>query len=274
MVFALSRPSTGVTIAALALLPVAATTTYLLILNARVSKSTSSTAGRRARAPSGSFIAAIPSSIPKPVSLPEDVAADDSDWVLAYERITSDPVKLSSLKYTASALSQDPTSTESSDLLTAYSRAVQIAFSHTPQASLIRKAMEEPEVKRTFDADWINNLAFNVGDVANGIWRVTHRGGSPKGLGRASERIECIGDPPASYKGERIGALIIAAVEEVEGGSGDEVVFVNETWMWRKKDAKSVMIETTIGGWLHVLLAKWLVTKGIEATVSGKGKEE
>ncbi|PKS05580.1 hypothetical protein jhhlp_008098 [Lomentospora prolificans] len=273
MGFTFARPPTLAIVSAIALLPVAATATYLVSLNRRVSKSTSAVSGQRSRSPSGTFTSSIPLSTAKPVSLPEDVASDDSEWVLSYERVVMNPISIDSLRYPAPVLSKDPTSTNSSDLLTAYSRAVQIAFSRTPQASLIRGAMKEPEVKRTFEADWINSLPFNVGDRVCGIWRVTHRGGSPRGYSRASERIECVGDPPESYKGERIGVVIVAGVEEVEGGSGDEIVFTNETWMWRRRDAKSTMIETSIGGWLHVLLAKWLIWKGVEATVSGKAKE-
>ncbi|CAH0034557.1 unnamed protein product [Clonostachys rhizophaga] len=203
----------------------------------------------------------------KPASLPDDVRSEDSDWVLTYERVTSAPVPLRSL-----ALS--PTSTLSgspSPLLRTYTSGAHVAFSSTPQAILIR-SLVDTETKRTFEASWIQNLQFEPGDVVNGAYKVSYYG---QGNETGSERIELMIQAPPSYKGPVPNGLIISEIVLIEGApSGsfpgdragdDHVVFINETWMWRKESEKPTLVELKVSGWMHRLMAGWLIKKGINA---------
>jgi hypothetical protein len=52
------------------------------------------------------------------------------------------------------------------------------------------------------------------------------------------------------------------------------LVFVNETWMWRREGDAPVVLEGRMGRWLHVVLSGWLVMKGVRAVMQGKGDGE
>lgn len=210
------------------------TCVYLYSLNARVSRFTHVSTGKRLLPSSPPFMSDVPQ------SLPADVSSAESSYVVAMERVTMDAIPDSCLKYTGD------------QLLVAYTRAVQIGFASTPQAVLIRRMISEPEVKATFDRDFIAAVDFNEGEVVAGIWRVSTR---------TDKRVECVAAPPASYKGERVGIVIVAAIQKSVAGT----VLVNETWMWRKPNEKQTLIESPLGGWFHALLAKWLVWKGRDA---------
>ena len=189
-----------------------------------------------------------------PRSLPDDVRSDDSTWVLAYERVVSHPISPSSLTITAS---ENPES-YLSQVLQVYASAAQKAFASTPQAFLIRSLLE-PDRKRTFDAAWIQGLAFEHGDIVNGVYKVSYRG---QDQARNTERVELIIEAPPSYPGHVPNGLILAEVERVGNGN---LVFTNETWMWRRRTEKPTLLETGLGGWTHTLLAGWLIMKGIQA---------
>jgi hypothetical protein len=129
---------------------------------------------------------------------------------------------------------------------------------------MIRAAIADENQKQTFDQTWIERLSFAEGDWVDGVYRVAYRGAASSGDG--SQRCELMLDAPASYTGPVVKGMIVAAVERIAKPDGREVVvFVNETWFWRKVGEKPVMLESTIGRWLHSLLAGWLVVKGIRA---------
>lgn len=205
----------------------------------------------------------------KPTSLPDDVRSEDSDWVLAYERVASVPVPLRSLALShTSTLSCSP-----SPLLRAYTSGAHIAFASTPQAILIR-TLVDTETKHTFETNWIQNIQFEPGDIVNGVYKVSYCG---KGSETGSERIELMIQAPPSYKGPVPNGLILSEIVLVEGApaeslpgdsAGDgHVMFINETWMWRKESEKPTLVESKVSGWMHRLMAGWLIKKGI-STVS------
>jgi len=248
---------------ALALVPVAILTVYFANLAWRVSKTTTSTKGHRFP---GSAPGVDSHSLPwKPVSLPDDVSSDESEWILAYERVVSHPVPISSLAVPASAVEDSQTPSE---LINAYAAATHVAFSSTPQAHLMRAAMGDIHIKRTFDRDWIQGLAFENGDIVNGAYKVVYHG---KGKTVHSERVELAIEAPPSYHGPVPRGLILAEVEVDE--DHDTVTFVNETWMWRRDDEKPTLIESSLGAWFHSLMAGWLITKGIQSTTSSRSKK-
>ncbi|CAH0044866.1 unnamed protein product [Clonostachys solani] len=271
MSFIKLSPARNVSIA-LITAPLIIPTIYMAFLTYNISRSTKSSKG--IQYPKGSpqpLTQRHPQNVipGKPASLPDDVRSEDSDWVLAYERVASVPVPLRSL-----ALS--PTSTIScspSPLLRAYTSGAHVAFSSTPQAILIR-FLVDTETRRTFEASWIQNLQFEPGDVVNGAYKVSYCG---QGNEAGSERIELMIQAPPSYKGPVPNGLILSEVVLIEGAPAgslpgdsagdDHVVFINETWMWRKESEKPTLIESKVSGWMHSLMAGWLIKKGI-STVS------
>jgi len=241
-------------------LPVALPTIYLAYLSWHVPRHTSSTKGGRpgSRTHDDASANALPWT---PVSLPEQVAMDHAAWVLAYERVVSLPVPVSSLAISATIVADQGEAP--SLLMRTYAVGAQVAFSSTPQAYLMRNAIGEPRLRRTFDKNWIRTLAFQTGDIVNGVYRVAYHG---KGSPPRSERVELVIEPPLSFKGPVPHGVIVAEVQCDE--KSDHVLFVNETWMWRRHDEKPTLIESSLGGWFHSLLAGWLVMKGIR-NVSG-----
>lgn len=196
--------------------------------------------------------ASPPSGPPLPISLPQSVAADETNGIVLWnERVVSKPVALSDLNWSGGSLDE---------LLTRYVRATMVAFTWTPQAYLIRK-MLPAGVGETFEADYINAIDFKMVDQrVDGVYTVQYRGAESRG-----ERVEMRLCPPEEYTGPRSDGIIVAAIEPMGAGAPDEVVFVNETWLWRGPDEKPTLLEGSIGRWFHSLLAAWLVGKGIES---------
>lgn len=187
-----------------------------------------------------------------PMSLPQAVADDEADgYALWHERVVSKPAALSELGWSSGSLDE---------LLTRYVRATMVAFTWTPQAYLIRK-MLPAGFGETFEAGYINTMDFStVGERVNGVYTVQYRGSEPHG-----ERVEMRLCAPEEFRGPRSDGIIVAAIEPAGAGAPDDVVFVNETWLWRNQNEKPTLLEGSISGWLHSLLAAWLVGKGIKS---------
>ena len=162
-----------------------------------------------------------------PKSLPKNVKLDEaSQWVVSYERVISKRIPASSLfPFSVEAEVGRP-----STLLMDYLRVTHVAFSWTPQAILIRSLVKEPHVKRSFDTDWISFLNFGHDDLVNGVYRVSHHS---KEAGSILERLELLIEVPGPYKGSPVRGLLVTAIEPSSASNSDEIVFVNETWMWR-----------------------------------------
>ncbi|EGX88136.1 hypothetical protein CCM_09272 [Cordyceps militaris CM01] len=233
---------------AVALLPVVLPAAYVAYLHWAVWRSTTRTTGQLS--PSSAHAPAAPK------GLPADVAAHPDDWVVCYERVVSGPVSAATLVHKLRGGSGNTPG----PLLTAYLRTTFKAFSWTPQALLIRAMVAEPVRKASFAAAHVDGLAFAGGDVVDGVYRVTSY--ECKESGGGGEAVELSIDTPSSYAGPPVRGLIRSAVEEGKGG-GDEVRFVNETWLWRGRREKPTMLENALGRWLHGLLAGWLVMKGV-----------
>jgi hypothetical protein len=60
--------------------------------------------------------------------------------------------------------------------------------------------------------------------------------------------------------------MLAVGVEE----RGAQVVFLNNTFMWRKKDEKHVLLEGSVGRWMHQLTAMWLVDSGVNKIIAVK----
>jgi hypothetical protein len=238
-------------VACLAVLPLALPIAYLVYVDRTVAKQLKTATGIRNKK---RRISSVPDHVSRPVTLPEEVGADKSEWILAYERIVSKPLLPSSLPDDMSAVVTD------------YIRATMTAFSWTPQAFFLRAAAGDETVRKTFDTAFIRNLRFCHGDRVNGFWTVVYRG---NGELQGHERVEMTLDAPPTYKGARVNGVIVAGVELQNDG---DIVFINETWMWRKENDAPLLLESGFGGWFHVVLSGWLVMKGVRAVTEMKGK--
>ena len=74
-------------------------------------------------------------------------------------------------------------------------------------------------------------------------------------------------EAPPSYQGPVPRGLLVAEAAQVAVADKrlDAVVFVNETWMWRRVDEKPTLIESPVARWFHGMMARWLVVRGIGA---------
>ncbi|KHO01247.1 uncharacterized protein MAM_00248 [Metarhizium album ARSEF 1941] len=251
----------------LALLPVVIPAGYVLYTGWTVYRTTTSVSGTLV--PRQATSASKTSHPAEPHSLAAEVGENRCQWVVTYERVVSEPLPLPCLDYPPkeSPLSSKPAA-QPSRLLQEVSRSMQKAFRWTPQAAIIRGALSEPLNRRSFDTAWIDNLCFKPGDVVNGVYKVSC---STTDQATGSERVELLIDTPPSYRGPRVRGLILAAIEPAspsmnsddKGPAGGRIVIVNETWMWRLADEKPTLLESSVGRWLHRLLAGWLVLKGV-----------
>ncbi|GAB1319400.1 hypothetical protein MFIFM68171_09610 [Madurella fahalii] len=236
------RPAIG-----LVVLPLTIPVAYLLYLDRAVKRHCKTATGIR-NGKKG--IVSLPANVRRPVTLPQGIEAEDSKWVLACERVISEPLHTSSLSYNLK--------TDLSSAMTDYVRATMTAFSWTPQAFILRASAGDEEVKKTFDTQYIQMLEFRNDDRVNGFWRVVYRDDG---------RVEMALDAPAAYKGPVVKGVIVTGIEEQCDGN---VVFINETWMWRKQDEVPLLLERRIAQWLHVVLSGWLVMKGVRAVAERK----
>lgn len=129
--------------------------------------------------------------------------------------------------------------------------------------------IKDAYAKSTFSStDHIQKLAFKVGDRVNGVYMVAYVG---EGNEPDSERVELALDRPQGYSGATPRGRIIAEVIRVPGhGIGEEdeqVLFVNETWMWRKPEETKTLLEGGMGAWIHSLTSGWLLLEGIKAVI-------
>ncbi|KAK0622332.1 hypothetical protein B0T14DRAFT_147438 [Immersiella caudata] len=235
--------------------PLTITATYLLYLNYKVSPHVTAATKIR-RSPSDKTLFGIL----KPTCIPSDVADENAQCILAYERVTSQPLPQSQLHIP-----------DVESLLTRYIRATMTAFSYTPQVFLLKRMMpKDASIAETFDRERIQALMFEVGDRVHGVWRVAYRGDSGFDTGlRKCHRIELAMEAPPEYNGPVVEGVVVVGVEEVDEG---HVRFVNETWMWRRTGEKKAMLESAAGRWFHTLLSGWLVKRGVEELVAEAGK--
>ncbi|KAH6626632.1 hypothetical protein B0J18DRAFT_425285 [Chaetomium sp. MPI-SDFR-AT-0129] len=291
----------------LAIAPIVLPVGYLLYLDRLVSQNLTVTTGvirtPTKRKTKSTDPTTTPTTPPRPITLPTELNLDivDADtpdddtttWVLAYERLTSHPIPLSLLPPLPT--SDSPPNTPA---LTTYLRTTMTSFRSTPQAYLLHTSVKhDAPAAVTFDRGFIAGLGFTLGDRVNGFWRVGYRGVGPRVATHTTlptgdddskagdggvvgewqgERVEMALDAPESYRGKRVEGIVVAGMEKVplslsrgkdRDGEEDGVVFVNETWMWRREGEAPVLLESGLGRWFHVVMSGWLVMRGVKAVV-------
>jgi hypothetical protein len=179
----------------------------------------------------------------KEPSKPEDVPSDSQALVFhesASKAIPSEKLKLYG---------------DTGSLLTAYMCSNMKLFTSTPQAFLIRRMIASPEERISFEASYLEALTFQPGDRVCGVYVVSRRKDS---------KIELRLSTPSSYRGPVFQGILVITIEE----RGGQTVFLNDVWLWRRKGEPRVPIEGTVGRWMHLLFAKWLIEKATKAVTT------
>lgn len=132
---------------------------------------------------------------------------------------------------------------------------------------------EDVVTAETFSRERIQKLDFGVGDRVHGVWQVAYRGDGDREskISEGRERVELAMEAPVGYRGPVVEGVVVVGVERMDE---KHVVFVNETWMWRRRGEKKVLLENAAGRWFHTLLSSWLVKRGVDALFAGVGKEK
>ncbi|KAJ5152134.1 hypothetical protein N7492_010429 [Penicillium capsulatum] len=134
-------------------------------------------------------------------------------------------------------------------LLTKLVRRNMIAFTHFPQALVLRFLSRTTEERQSFQAARIGSLDFDVGDLVCGVYRVGARRPNQIEFEMQMKNMEYAS-----------GRLAISYHDK-----GDEVLFCTETLMWRRSDeTRKMPLETPFLRWLHETVAWWLIDSGVK----------
>ncbi|KAL7620733.1 hypothetical protein AAE478_009731 [Parahypoxylon ruwenzoriense] len=279
--------TTGSTIRVLlALAPVALPVAYLFYFKRSLALRTEASGARVAPPESLSDLLSLSSSSGSrdlsEGAIPPAVLAAPEHYVIARERVISRPVLVAGLRpeFTGGSTTA---SGELEGLLEAYLSATMKAFARTPQAWVLRRlgtaSVRDPAAYgETFGDAYLDACRFIEGDRVCGVYVVAARPGEVAGGGRRKRRRVVLRlQPPPGWTGPVVHGVLDVGFDRVDGGEkGDAgmVVFVNETVMWRRRDGgKPTLLEGWLGSWLHELLARWLVARGVEAVI-GRAKSE
>lgn len=248
----------------LSLVPVVVPAVYLAVVQVLVSRQIATTGTtKRVLTKKDKLLAqtstATAENAAPPKSIPEHLLDDATPYVVTCERVVSRPIPASALTdpilFDATASDKQKTSY----VLTSYLRGTMSAFAWTPQGLIMKSVVSDAAVRRTFSLDYIRGLTFVASDLACGAYQVTYRAGAEGNAALSRDRVELSIVPLADRPDLVVHGVIVTEIERTP----TEVVFVNETWMWRHvTDEKPTMIEGAVGRWLHSLVGGWMILKG------------
>ncbi|KAL4774002.1 something about silencing, SAS, complex subunit 4-domain-containing protein [Aspergillus nidulans var. acristatus] len=140
---------------------------------------------------------------------------------------------------------------EPSQLLIALLRRNMSSFASSPQARLLKIAASDPETIQSFDRAHIAALDFDEGDLVCNAYKVKLR---------APEKVEF------EFLFGVQGRLVVSV--EVKG---EDVVFHNETLMWREDTKNKLPLENGFANWVHELTAWWMLESGVSFELTRSG---
>ena len=136
---------------------------------------------------------------------------------------------------------------EIEQLFTKLLRRNMTAFSHFPQALMIRMGCTTTEEIQSFKASHIASLDFNKGDLVCGVYRV---------LARSKNKVEF---EMKMNQMEFVNGRLALSFKENDG----DVVFSSETVMWRRADESRTMpLEKRVVRFMHETAVWWLIDSG------------
>ncbi|KAL3494063.1 something about silencing, SAS, complex subunit 4-domain-containing protein [Aspergillus germanicus] len=137
---------------------------------------------------------------------------------------------------------------EPSALLTMLLRRNMSSFASSPQARILKFTASGFEIQQSFDAKHIQGLSFKEGDLVCNAYQVKLR---------TDDKAEF------EFKFGVQGRLVVRA--EIRG---DDVVFHNETIMWRERESKSKLpLERRLAQWIHELTAWHMLDSGSKSSL-------
>ncbi|KAL2798110.1 something about silencing, SAS, complex subunit 4-domain-containing protein [Aspergillus keveii] len=137
---------------------------------------------------------------------------------------------------------------EPSALLTMLLRRNMSSFASSPQARILKFTASGSEIQQSFDAKHIQGLSFKEGDLVCNAYQVKLR---------TNDKAEF------EFKFGVQGRLVVRA--EIRG---DDVVFHNETIMWRESESKSKLpLERRLAQWIHELTAWHMLDSGSKSSL-------
>ncbi|KAI0548903.1 hypothetical protein F4679DRAFT_288596 [Xylaria curta] len=155
-------------------------------------------------------------------------------------------------------------------LLETYLATTMRMFTWTPQAfvmkSMVSRLPDGGAHVDTFSSAYLDTCTFEAGDRVCGVYRVRERVRDPRGV-----RIFLDLSPPEGWKGPVVSGVLDCGFVVEKRGSENFVRFVNETILWRRKDGTPTLLEGTLSRWLHTMMIRWMMVRGVEA-VTGKAK--
>jgi hypothetical protein len=121
------------------------------------------------------------------------------------------------------------------------------AFTHFPQALMIRMTCKTAEELQSFQASHISSLDFNKGDLVSGVYRV---------IARSTNKVEF---EMEMKNMEFVHGRLALSFEEKDGN----VTFSSETVMWRRADETRTMpLEIRVVRFVHETSTWWLIDSG------------
>ncbi|KAJ5677804.1 uncharacterized protein N7477_003437 [Penicillium maclennaniae] len=132
-------------------------------------------------------------------------------------------------------------------LFTKLVRRNMTAFSHFPQALMVRIGCTTAEEIQSFKASHISSLDFNKGDLVCGAYRV---------VARSKNKVEF---EMRMNDMEFVNGRLALSFKEKDG----DVVFSSETIMWRRADdLRTMPLEKRVVRFMHETAVWWLVDSG------------
>ena len=224
--------------------PLAILATYLFYLNRTYAKQTTATFN-------------ISSSDATPRTSPRGSTYDHS--VIAREYVSSHPIPIAELKSELGTASS-----ELSRILDVYLQTTFRAFSWTPQAILMQWMIKDPAIKRSFNKSYLKMCKFEAGDRVCGLYVVSER------LRIGGDRVILELSPPVGWTGPVVEGNLNVGYKLLDE---EHLKFVNETVMFRSLEENPTLLEGRVGRWLHRLLARWLIIRGVQGVRITKAKK-
>jgi len=268
-------------LALLAIAPVVLPTAYVACVLYRCARRTTATARVEAPASQRAKTRTLKEEGEDTVAIPPDVlaaAATSDNYIIARERVISEPVPVEKLGIQAGLLlSGFPVGDEEGErergVLEKYLSTTMRLFTYMPQAHIMKfmvsRLPDGAAHANTFSAEYLNKCRFVPGDRVCGVYVVRERVPVESG----GERVILDLSVPEGWKSLVVsGALDCGFVlqqqkEKNKNGAG-VVRFVNETVLWRRLDERPTILEGAFGRILHTLMVRWMVARSADAVTA------
>ncbi|KAI1160409.1 hypothetical protein F5B18DRAFT_632823 [Nemania serpens] len=222
--------------------------------------------------------------------LPPAVLAAPDEYVVARERVVSEAVPVARIRPSLGLRAGDAEGERG--LLETYLGATMRCFAWTPQAFVMRALVSRlpggAALAETFSTAYLDACRFEVGERVCGVYvvreRVRERVRGERGASRGwEERVLLDLCAPEGWRGPVVSGVLDCGfvvehreaeeeAEEGEGGGQRVVRFVNETVLWRRRDGRPTLLEGRVSRWMHGLMVRWMVVRGVEAVTGGRGR--